>query len=101
MYLADVCYLISDTPAAHGIHAEPVTAERMVYCTVQSVSRSEYYQAANVGLQPNYVLKLSNYADYDDELKLRFRGKLYRIIRTYITPDHGIELTIQRSDING
>ncbi len=101
MLIADVCYLISDTPAAHGIHNEPTVTERMVYCTVQSVARSEYYQASNVGLQPNYVLKLSNFAEYQDELKLRFRDKVYRILRTYITQDGGIELTIQRSDING
>ena len=101
MPIADVCYLITDSPRAHGVHERVESSSRMVYCTVQSVSRSEYYQASNIGLQPNYVLKLFNYRDYEDEMKLIFRDKVYRIIRTYITPDWGIELTIQRSDIHG
>lgn len=101
MVMADVCYLITDAPAAHGVHGNKDSSERMVYCTVQSVTRSEYYQAHNAGMQPSYVLKLAHYAEYEDELKLRFRDKEYRVIRTYITQDGGIELTIQRSDVNG
>ena len=101
MVMADVCYLITDLPGAHGVHGARSSSERMVYCVVQSVTRSEYYQAHNVGLQPNYVLKLSDYTEYRDELKVRFRDQEYRILRTYITRDGGIELTIQRSDVNG
>ncbi len=101
MFLADVCYLITDTPAAHGVHGDKTTADRMVYCTVQSVGRTEYYAASNVGLTPSLVLKLADMREYDNELKLRFHDQEYRIIRSFMTKDGGIELTVQRSDVNG
>ena len=101
MFLADVCYLITDSPKAHGIHDRPESTERMVYCTVQSVTRAEYYAASNVGLQPSLVLKLADMREYDDELKLRFHDREYRILRSFMTKDGGIELTVQRSDVNG
>lgn len=101
MYLSDVCYLITDTPRAHGIHDRPESTERMVYCTVQSVGRQEYYAASNVGLSPSLVLKLADTLEYENELKLKFHNQEYRIIRTYMTKDGGIELTVQRSDVNG
>lgn len=101
MYLSDVCYLITDTPRAHGIHDRPESTERMVYCTVQSVGRQEYYAASNVGLSPSLVLKLADTIEYENELKLKFHNQEYRIIRTYMTKDGGIELTVQRSDVNG
>lgn len=101
MYLSDICYLIADTPRAHGIHDRPVSTERMAYCTVQSVGRQEYYAASNVGLSPSLVLKLADTLEYENELKLKFHDQEYRIIRTYMTKDGGIELTVQRSDVNG
>jgi SPP1 family predicted phage head-tail adaptor len=101
MVMADVCYLITDLPGAHGVHGDRGSSERQVYCEVKSVTRNEYYQAHIAGLQPGYVLKLSIASEYWDETKLRFRDHEYRILRTYITRDGGIELTIQRSDING
>lgn len=101
MFLVDVCYLITDSPRAHGIHDRPESTERMVYCTVQSVGRNEYYAAHNVGLSPSLVLKLADMREYENELKLRFHGQEYRIIRSYMTKDGGIELTVQRSDVNG
>lgn len=101
MYLSDICYLITDTPRAHGIHDRPESTERMVYCTVQSVGRQEYYAASNVGLSPSLVLKLADTLEYENELKLKYHDQEYRIIRTYMTKDGGIELTVQRSDVNG
>lgn len=101
MYLSDICYLITDTPRAHGIHDRPESTERMVYCTVQSVGRQEYYAASNVGLSPSLVLKLADTLEYENELKLKFHDQEYRINRTYMTKDGGIELIVQRSDVNG
>lgn len=98
---ADVCYLITTDPAAHGVHERPEAKERMVYCTVKSVGRSEYYAAHNAGLQPELVLKLADMEEYQDELKVRFHDKSYTVVRTYMTDDGGIEITIQRSDVNG
>ena len=96
MFLADVCYLITDSPKAHGIHDRPESTERMVYCTVQSVGRQEYYAALSAGLQPSLVLKLADMIEYQDEMRLMFHGREYQIVRTFMTKDGGIELTIER-----
>lgn len=98
MIYADVCYLIKE--ASRGVFSESTSQRRKVFCTVRSVGRSEYYAADNVGLQPELVLKLARDKEYQNELTIEFREKKYSVIRNYRTPDGGIELTIQRSDVN-
>ena len=100
MVVSDVCYLITTNPGPHGVHDKPQQTERMVYCEVRSVGRSEFYQAATIGLSPEWVIKLADEAEYKGELTLRFRGELWKIIRLYRTQDGGIEMTLQRSVIN-
>ena len=96
MLHSDVCYLIADAPKAHGVYDSPQATERMVHCTVQSVGRQEFYAAYNVGLQPTLVLKLADMIEYQGELRLMFHDREYEIVRTYMTKDGGIELTIER-----
>ena len=100
MIMADVCWLITEGTGARGIFDAPERTERKVFCTVQSVTRSEYYNAHNAGMEPELVIKLRRDKEYQGELSLRFHDKNYSVIRTYVTRDGGIELTIQRSDVN-
>lgn len=95
-----ICYLIEETTKARGVFQEPETEEKKRFCTERSVTRSEYYNAENVGIQPEIVLKLTRASEYGKELRLRYQGQIYDIIRNYETPDGGIELTIARSDVN-
>ena len=101
MMRADVIELITETASAHGVHESVTETARQVYCTVQSVSRSEFYTAANAGMQPEWVFKLAVAEDYHDERVARYRGQKLRVIRTYWTDDGGIEITCERSDVNG
>ena len=101
MMRADVIDLIKETASAHGVHDAVTETARTVYCTVQSVSRSEYYNALNQGIQPEYVFKLALAEDYEGERVVRYKGKKYRVVRTYMTADDGIEITCERSDENG
>lgn len=101
MLISDVCWLITTNPTPHGVHAAPQITERKVYCQVSSVGRTEFYQANMAGMSPEYVLKLSDTAEYKQEMELRFRGEKWKILRTYATRDGGIELTIQRSALHG
>ena len=101
MMRADVIDLIKETASAHGVHDAVTETARTVYCTVQSVTRSEYYNALNQGIQPEYVFKLALAEDYEGERVVRYKGKKYRVIRTYMTADDGIEITCERSDENG
>ena len=101
MMRADVIDLITENAAKHGVHATVTETARTVYCTVQSVSRSEFYTAMNAGIQPEYVFKLELAEDYQGERVVRYKGKKLKVIRTYMTEDDGIEITSGRSDVNG
>jgi len=96
-----VISLITETNRAHGVHETVTENTRTVYCTVMSVSRTEYYNALNAGIRPEYVFVLALAEDYKDERLLDYKRKRYRVIRTYETESGGIELTAERSDVNG
>lgn len=55
--------------------------ERTVYAQPRSVYRSEFYSAAQLGLQPTITFRLSNRADYQDEKLLEYNGEQYEVIR--------------------
>ena len=95
-----ICYLITETTKARGVYNAPTVTETKRFCQELSVTRTEYYDADNVGLKPEVVLKLSRASEYNNELTLRYQEKVYDIIRNYPTRDGGIELVCQRSDIN-
>ena len=101
MMRADVIQLITQSRSAHGVHETVTETERTVYCTVQSVTRSEFYTALNDGIQPEFVFKLSLAEDYQGERVVRYKNQRFRVIRTYMTADDGIEITVERSDDHG
>lgn len=100
MVRADIVILIGDLPGAHGVFDTPMRNYRDVYCEVKSVSQTEAYQARATGLNPEYRLVLSHSFEYKGEQRCMFRGINYRIIRTYVNENDGIELTIQRTEGN-
>lgn len=59
-----------------------VPTRRAVLCDVQSVARSEHYQAAAHGLKPEIVFVISKY-EYQGEKEVEFEGEPYRVLRTY------------------
>ena len=98
---ADVIQLITENASAHGVHDTVTETSREVFCTVRSVTRSEFYDALNAGVQPEFVFVLTLAEDYEGERIVRYHGQKLRVIRTYMTADDGIELTCERSDVNG
>lgn len=101
MLKADVIDLITETRSGHGVHEAVIETARTVFCTVQSVTRSEYYTALNAGIMPEFVFKLTLAEDYQRERFLRYKGQKFRVVRTYVTQDDGIEITAERADENG
>ena len=95
----DVIKLISTaTPTydEYGNESE-VETTRTVFCTVSSVGRTEFYQAAQSNLHPEYVFSLTHYKDYQGEQELLYTDwtnteKRYSIIRTFRNGDR-IDLT--------
>lgn len=78
----------------YGIDREVLT-ERMVYCEVESVTRSEFFNAGRNGLNPEFVCHVYK-GDYEGEVLCVFRGRDYSIYRVYETDDDYIELYIER-----
>lgn len=77
-----------------------------VFCRVDSVSRSEFYQAGQNGLKPEIVFTLSSFWDYAGQKLVRHADhtgteREYTVIRTYRTPDGGIEITCEERIANG
>ena len=101
MTRADVIDLVTENRTGHGVHEAVTDSERTVMCTVESVRRSEYYNALNAGFQPEYVFKLALANDYQNERIVKFHGQKFRVVRTYLMDDDGIEITVERSDENG
>lgn len=95
----DVIWLITETAGTRGVHDSVTETARMVYCTVRSVSRSEYYNALNAGIQPEVVFVLALSDEYQGERALRYHDQRYEVIRSYVTESDGIEITARRSDV--
>ena len=101
MTRADVIVLITENRTGHGVHEVVTDTERTVMCNVESVRRSEYYTALNAGFRPEYVFTLAMAEDYRNERKVMFHGQKFSVVRTYLTEDDGIEITVERSDERG
>ena len=101
MNRADVIVLITENRTGHGVHEVVTDTARTVMCMVESVRRSEYYDASNAGYRPEFVFKLALAEDYQDERLVKYHGQRFRVVRTYRTEDEGIEITVERSDERG
>lgn len=95
----DVIKLISTGTPTYDEYGNEILSrtERQVFCIVNSVNRTEFYQAAQNDLQPEYIFVISHYKDYEGEKELLYTDwtgteKTYSVIRTYRNDD-SIELT--------
>ena len=68
--------------------------ESVVLCQVYSISRNEFYSAANTELQPEYRFDIF-FGDYNGEETVEFQGKRYSVYRTYRDGDY-MELYAER-----
>lgn len=101
MRRADVIYLVSEDPAAHGIFDAPKETQRMVYVTIRAVGMNEYYRALEQQLRPEVVFVLADYAEYQGEKIAVWRGKRYRVVRAYQNEQLGVELTVEEATVDG
>lgn len=104
----DVLTLISNE---YGEDAElnqiPTGEGRTVLCQVSSVGRSEFYQAAQADMHPEYIFTLSNFRDYEGEKLAKYTDWLGKehtlyITRAYRIPgEDSIELTAEERTGDG
>ena len=74
--------------------------ERTIFAEVKSIGQSEFYQAQAVGLKPEIKFLIADFADYQNEKKLKytpFGGKedVYTVLRTYRTKNQ-LEIVCKR-----
>lgn len=74
-------------------HSRP--AERRVFCSVSSVTASEFFEGGRNGLNPEYRFEIF-FGDYAGEQLLRYKGDTYAIYRTYRAKNDVLELYAER-----
>lgn len=99
MQMPDIVTFVGENPKAHGVTERPDLTDRDVRVLVRSVGMNEAYQAMANGLNPSLVFTLRDASDYQGEKILKFRGKEYRVVRTY-QAGRSVELTCEELTID-
>ena len=84
-----VITLISETDTVDE-YGDTVTTQttRNIFAEVHSISQTEFYQAQALGLKPEIKFVIADFADYQNEEKLKYTPfggteQTYNILRTY------------------
>lgn len=93
---SDIITLYSDSIAYddYGVAVKTRTGKD-VFCKVDSVTRSEFFEAGRSGLNPEYRMTMF-FGDYDGETIVGYNGKIYSVYRTYQAKTDIIELYVER-----
>lgn len=85
--------LISRENGGANEYGTPVIKEtrKRIHAQWDGVKRSEFYQAAAVGLQPTITFRIYAKA-YNDQRYIEHADKKYRVIRTYPLSGERVEL---------
>lgn len=68
---------------------------RSVFCSVDSVTRNEFFEGGRNGLNPEYRITMFAY-DYNGETVIKYEGQRYGVYRTYFGRDDTIEIYVER-----
>lgn len=93
---SDVISLIAVTLTQddYGVWHRNETA-RDVFCSVESVTRQEFYDGGRAGLNPEYRVTMF-FDDYQGEQTVSYKGKRYGVYRTYHAKTDVLELYVER-----
>lgn len=69
--------------------------EREVFCSVSSVSGSEWFEAGRNGIRPEVKITMFQ-PDYQGELIAELNGTRYSVYRTYMARHELIELYLEK-----
>lgn len=97
MTVDDVIVLIGQTYELNE-HDVPVATptEHGVFCSVLSITRSEFFGAGRNGLNPDFEFQVFH-GDYNGERLIRYKDNLYAVYRTFLPDGEDyIELYAQR-----
>ena len=82
------------TQNEYGVWVEN-TVSRDVFCQVDSVTRSEFFEGGRNGLNPEFRMKMF-FGDYNGEKLLVYNGQTYSIYRTFQGNTDIVELYVER-----
>ena len=93
---SDVITLVSETKTqdTNGVWRTE-TAERDVFCQVNSITRAEFFDAGRNGLNPEYSFSMF-FDDYNGERTVRYNWNTYVVYRTYHGRTDVLELYVER-----
>ena len=94
MLHADELTLIKEA-TSRGVFDTTTETTRAVFCEVRSIGMNEAYTAMSLGIHPELVFVLSDYAEYDGEKLVEYKNVRYRVVRTYVSKER-IELVCER-----
>lgn len=91
----NVCKLISKEMTTDEL-GYPIAAETEyeTFCSEESVTMSEFYNAGKAGKTPEYKLTV-NAIEYDGQPEVEYKGKRYTIYRTFRTDEDMMELYVE------
>ena len=97
MLRADTITLIAESGLPRGKFETPSETRNTVYCTIRGVGMNEVYQAMDRGLAPEITFRIANRCDYNEEKRLVWGEKEYKVIRVYYSNDSDyVDLICQR-----
>lgn len=96
MYFKDVAYLLKNTQTLNNKN-KPINSftEEKIYCNSKSITQSEFYQSATVGLKPTIKLECK-LIDVNGVDHVKYNNEIYKILRSYRKEDK-IEITLVRT----
>ena len=95
--------LVSRKPVGRDRRAQVIYSEKetTVLCEVVSLSRSEYFDAAEAGINAEFQFNI-NPVEYNGELVVEYKNRRYKIYRTYESDSETLELYCEyQAALNG
>ena len=84
---------ITYTVDALGQQLPQETAET-IFCRLKSIPSQEYFNTAKQGIKSRYIFIVKQ-CDYNDQIKVRYKNKIYHVYRTYEIDREEIELYVE------
>lgn len=93
---SDIITLISVTTSRdeYGVMRKSETSTQ-VYCSVNSVTQTEFFEGGRNGLNPEYRFTMFK-PDYNGQTIVEYNNNRYSVYRTYYGRNDTIELYVER-----
>lgn len=93
---SDIVTLVAVTQARDEFGVWKATkTTRDVFCSIDSVTRAEFFDGGRAGLNPEYKITMF-FGDYEGEQTVIYNDRAYGVYRTYHAKTDVIELYVER-----